>query len=248
MSVLTSPQLLDGQHVVVVGGSSGIGLGVAAACLEAGTRVTVVGRQPDRLDRAVGELRRDTDVRAVDAVRGDATDEHDVAQLFATTGVVNHVVMTAADVHYAPVQDLDVGAARVAFDSKVGAALHVAKHATFAPGGSLVLTAGIAKDRPMRGGAITAAANGAVVSLVKALALELDGVRVNGVSPGWVDTPIWDVVAGEAKSERLTEQARRLPVGRVGTPSDIGAAVLFLLVSGFTTGEIVHVDGGHRLV
>ncbi|EPX56434.1 short chain dehydrogenase [Cystobacter fuscus DSM 2262] len=59
---------------------------------------------------------------------------------------------------------------------------------------------------------------------------------------------MWEVLAGAAKQERLEQHARRLPVGRVGLPADIGHAVLFLMGNGFTTGETLHVDGGHRLV
>ena len=84
--------------------------------------------------------------------------------------------------------------------------------------------------------------------LVRALAVELAPLRVNAVSPGWVDTSIWADVAGERKDEMLAAMAQRLPVGRVGQPQDIADAIGFLLHNRFTTGTVLHVEGGHRLV
>ena len=81
-----------------------------------------------------------------------------------------------------------------------------------------------------------------------ALAVELAPIRVNAVSPGWVDTPIWSFVAGDKKDETLDAMAKRMPVGRVGQPDDIADAIAFLIGNGFTTGAILHVEGGHRLI
>ncbi|WP_292323753.1 SDR family oxidoreductase, partial [Mesorhizobium sp.] len=69
----------------------------------------------------------------------------------------------------------------------------------------------------------------------------------NAVSPGWVDTPIWQFVVGDAKNETLAAMAKRLPAGRVGRPEDIADAIRFLIGNGFTTGTTLHVEGGHRL-
>lgn len=93
-----------------------------------------------------------------------------------------------------------------------------------------------------------AAANGALEALTRSLALELAPVRVNVVSPGWVDTPIWDTLAGPAKGERLAAMAARLPAGRIGRPEDVAAAFEAMMTNRFITGTVLHVDGGHRLV
>jgi NAD(P)-dependent dehydrogenase (short-subunit alcohol dehydrogenase family) len=105
---------------------------------------------------------------------------------------------------------------------------------------------GIAADRPMIGNSVVAAVNGALEALVRALALELSPARANALSPGWVDTPAWDKM-GVDKAERLAARAKTLPVRRVGTPDDLAAAALFLIENGYTTGEVLHVDGGHRV-
>jgi len=89
---------------------------------------------------------------------------------------------------------------------------------------------------------------GAVIILTKSMAVELAPVRVNVVSPGWIDTPIWDTIAGPAKQARLDAMAARLPGGRVGTPDDVAQAVLAVISNPFITGTVLHVDGGQRLI
>lgn len=238
---------LDGQHVIVVGGSSGIGLAVAHAVLAEGGRVTIAGRSRERLARACRELGGAERVRSAVA---DVAEEADVAGLFDAAGEFDHVVTTAVDAAYQPVAELEMDDAQRVLRSKLVGALLVAKHARrgISPNGSLIFTSGIAAYRPSRGGAVVAAVNGALAALGRALAIELAPVRVNVVSPGWVDTPVWEVVAGARKDAVLASMAERLPVGRVGKPADLAPAYTFLMQSEYTTGSVVHVDGGQRLV
>ncbi|MBF5045725.1 SDR family oxidoreductase [Aggregicoccus sp. 17bor-14] len=237
---------LNARHVVVIGGSSGIGLGIARAALGAGARVTLCGRSEERLASAA----RDLDAPArVATFAADATHEEAVRRLFETAGPVDHVVTTTVHVEAQGVHQLDLAAAQRVLDSKLGVALRVAKHARLQAGGSLLFVTGVASDRPGPSGAVVAAANGALHSLTRALALELAPVRVNALSPGWVETPLWDRLATPAaRDERFAQQAQRLPARRIGTTADLGHAALFLLSNGFTTGEVLSVDGGHRLV
>ncbi|WP_202876338.1 SDR family oxidoreductase [Kribbella sp. VKM Ac-2566] len=233
------------EHVVIVGGSSGMGRALAAELVAQGSEVTVAGRAPAKLDA----VRRELGVRTVAM---DLGSEQDIERLFATTGKVSHIVTTAADVGgaYQPIAKYDVAAARSAVDSKLIGPLLLAKHG--APmlepgGGSIVFTSGIAAYRPGPRASLLAALNGALASLAAALAVELAPLRVNVVSPGWVDTPIWKDVAGDAAPETLSAMAARLPVGRIGRPQDIAAAIIALLRNGFITGTVLHADGGHRL-
>ena len=126
----------------------------------------------------------------------------------------------------------------------------LAKHGAqrLSPNGSITLTSGIAAYRPRPKGIAVAAINAALEGVVRALAVELAPLRVNAVSPGWVRTPIWNDVAGADSEQLLASMAERLPVGRVGAADDIADAFLFLMGNGYTTGEILHVEGGHRLV
>ncbi|WP_330229712.1 SDR family oxidoreductase [Nocardia sp. NBC_00508] len=236
------------ERVVVVGGSSGMGLALAAALVAEGTQVTIAGRCAERL--AAAERTVPEGPGTVRSVVADITREADLERLFADLGSVDHVVTTAADVigAYQPLAGFDAEQARNLIATKLVGPVLLAKHARIVPGGSLTFTSGVAAYRPAPGGAMVAAVNGALASLAYALAVELGPVRVNAVSPGWVDTPIWDTIAGAAKSERHQQLAARLPVGRIGRPADIAQAMIGLMRNHFITGTVLHVDGGHRLV
>ncbi|MFB6721501.1 SDR family oxidoreductase [Kribbella sp. NPDC056345] len=233
------------EHVVVVGGSSGMGRALTAELVAQGSEVTVAGRSLDRL----AAVRRELGVRTVAM---DLLVEDDIAGLFATTGRIDHVVTTAADIRgaYQPIREYDVNSARPAIGSKLLGPLLLAKHAApvLEPGGSITFTSGIAAYRPGPGASLLAALNGALASLAAALAVELAPLRVNVVSPGWVDTPIWQDVAGDAAPATLAAMAARLPAGRIGRTQDIAEAIIALLRNGFITGTVLHADGGHRLV
>jgi len=151
---------------------------------------------------------------------------------------------------YQLLPSLDIAAVRRMLDSKLIGPLLLAKHGApvLSPGGSITFTSGIAAYRPAPRGSAVAAANGALASLAAALAVELGPIRVNAVSPGWVDTPIWETVAGDAKAATLEAMAQRLLVGRIGQPEDIADAIRFLMRNTFVTGTVLHVEGGHRLV
>lgn len=235
------------KRLIVVGGGSGIGKGIVLAAQQAGADVVLVGRSRKKLEEAVGALPRGA---AAQIVVADVTNEADVIRLFDESGPFDHLVSTVADLAYQPVREFDLTAARRAVDSKLMSALLLAKHGSdhARAGGSFTFVSGIAAYRPMPRGAVVAAVNGALASLGYALALELAPLRVNVVSPGWVDTPIWDMVAGERKHEVQAQMASRLPVGRIGRPEDIAHAVLSIMSNGYMTGSVVHVDGGQRLV
>ncbi|MFI0452188.1 SDR family oxidoreductase [Actinomadura sp. 6N118] len=236
------------EHIVIVGGSSGMGLALAETMIARGAEVTVAARSPERL--AAVRQRLSVHTVPIHTVPVDITREEDIERLFLATGPVDHVVTTAVDVNdaYRHVQDLDLQAARRVIDAKLLGALLLAKHAVIRPGGSLTFTSGVAAERPSPGGSVIAAVNGALASFARALALELAPVRVNVISPGWVETPMWNAIAGDAAPERLAAMAERLPVGRIGRPEDIADAVLALMRNGYITGTVLEADGGHRLV
>jgi NAD(P)-dependent dehydrogenase (short-subunit alcohol dehydrogenase family) len=237
------------ERVLVVGGSSGMGLALARSLLADGAEVTIVGRSEARLAEAQENLSGSGRLHAIAA---DVTQEDQVAHLFERTGPLDHIVTTAADIEgaYQLLPSLEIAAARRVIDSKFLGPLLLAKYGVpvLSPAGSITFTSGIAAYRPAPRGSVVAAINGALASLAAALAVELGPIRVNVVSPGWVDTPIWAHVAGDAKAATLGAMAKRLPVGRVGQPDDIADAIRFLMRNGFVTGTVLHVEGGHRLV
>lgn len=241
--------VFEGARVLIVGGSSGMGLALARRCLDEGASVLVVGRDEAKLAAARNSLGDPPRLRTA-AV--DGSSEQAVAGLFEHSGEFDHIASTAADIQgaYELLPELDMEAAQRAIASKVIGPLLLAKYGArrLAPGGSITFTSGIAAYRPMAKGSVVATINAALEGMVRALAVELAPIRVNAVSPGWVDTPIWTSVAGDRKDQMLATMADRLPVGRVGRPTDIAHAIAFLMSNTFTTGTVLHVEGGHRLV
>lgn len=237
------------KKVIVVGGSSGIGLGVAAAALERGAQVVIVGRSSEKLQAAQRSLSAGTRLTSIVA---DAASETDVARLFAEVGAFDHLVSTAGTPPPGDaIGDTDIDVVRRFIDNKLVGVVMLAKHAvrSLAADGSMTFTSGINKDKPpVPGGAVVSAIAGSFSYFARALALELGPVRVNVVSPGWVDTPMWDELVGEAKAGFFADMATRLPSGKIPTAADVARAYLYLMESDFTTGETLRIDGGHNLL
>ena len=232
---------LEGQRVVVIGGSSGIGLATARLARAAGADVTIAGRSEDRLreaQRALGEC---------DTAALDISDEAAVGALFAELPRVDHVVISAGTLGPGAIVANDMETLRRIVDQRLWGAVNVVR--AVAPkmrSGSITFTSGGIVARPRVGGAMFTAALAAVEALPRALALELAPVRVNTVTPGVVDTPLQHT--GDDWQARLDARAEALPAGRVGAAEDIAQVMLMLMTNGYLTGEVIHVDGGGRFV
>lgn len=239
-----TPMPLAGRHVVVVGGTSGIGLAVAHHAARAGALVTLVGRDAQRLRSAADEI---------GGARQCIGDLHDVASfpaLFDSLPQIDHLVITAGTASLKTLRESTPEDLKRVVEERLVGPLSIIRAALgrLRTNGSIVLTSGLLAERPIRTGAILAGAVAAIEAIVRSLALELAPIRVNAVSPGLVDTPLLDSFFGDAKHETLASAAAALPTGRIGRPDDIAQAVGLLLAGGFITGEVLHVDGGGRLV
>ena len=201
--------LLAGKKVVVVGGSSGIGLATAEMAKREGADVIIASRNVERLDKAAEKL------NAI-AIPADVTSDDSVAELFKRCGPVDHVVVTAAQLRTGPFKTVAMEDVRATMEGKFWGAWRVAQQAQIRAGGSLTLVSGFLSVRPRPNSAIVSAANGALELLARALALELAPVRVNAVSPGVIDTPIRAAMPEAARRDMLAKTAAALPVGRVG--------------------------------
>jgi NAD(P)-dependent dehydrogenase (short-subunit alcohol dehydrogenase family) len=244
---------LDGKHIIVIGGSSGIGLATARLALVEGASVTIASRSDDRLrlavealdkgrngDRAQGELR---------AVVADVTGESSIQSLFDEAGRVDHVFLPAGDLQPGggDVLSPELNGLRSILESRLlGAARVVRLARPKMAGGSITLMSGLYSTRPARGGAFAAAAVAAVEGMTRALALDLAPTRVNAVAPGLIDTPLWNAFG--TQREAILARGAGLPVGRIGRPEDVAEAVIFLMTNGFVTGTVLSIDGGGSLV
>ena len=228
---------LAGKKVVVIGGSSGIGLSTAELARTHGADVIISSRSAAKLDPVAERLN-------VIAIPADVTNDESVKDLLRRTGPVDHVVLTAAQLKTGPFKTVAMDDVRATREGKFWGAWRVAREAEIRPGGSLTLVTGFLSVRPRPNSAIISAANGALESLARALALELAPVRVNAVSPGVIDTPIRAAMPEQARREMLAKTAASLPVGRVGAAEDIAQQIVSFMANGFATGSIVYIDGG----
>lgn len=234
----------DTGTVWVFGGTSGIGLACARALAGAGMQVVVAGRSRDRLGAAIAALPV--------GVRGEALDVGDGPALDAALqryGRVDHVVVSiGGGSAIGPYRSLDEAALRRTFEAKFWpyqrATMAALKHMDR---GSVTWITGAAARVAISGMSALAASNGALHAMVGPLARELAPVRLNAVSPGFIDTPYWErALDAETRARTYEAMARAVPLQRVGTPDDVAAAVMLCVTNGFMTGAVIDCDGGRR--
>ncbi len=234
------------KTVIVIGGSSGMGLATAKAALAQGADVTVTGRTQEWLDTARAESAGRIRTAAVDAA-----DEAAMRSFFDSFKQIDHVYVTAAALLYGPKLEPDSSVLRAAMDTRFWGCFYTAKYAApkMPPDGSITFTTGAATHKPIPNGSVVTASCGAVEAFARGLAVDLAPIRVNAIAPGLIATPLHERRGGkEAAAKRLEQMAARLPLKRVGRPEDIAEAVLFLMQNQFVTGITLTVDGGGLLV
>jgi NAD(P)-dependent dehydrogenase (short-subunit alcohol dehydrogenase family) len=236
---------LEGQTVVVLGGSAGIGLETARQARAVGAEVVITGRNAERLEQAAA------DVGARDTAAFDATEAGAVERFFEQLpGQIDHVMVTAGSPDYGRLMDMDLDRARRALDEHLMQAVVVARSAVgkVGPGGSLVFVGGTGGRRAAIGLWSVAAVTAAMPALVANLALELAPIRVNLVAPGFVDTPLSASVLGDDLEARRQQLRDKLPIGRVVGPEDVAALAVHLMINTALTGATYDIDGGQQFV
>ena len=237
---------MKGQRVIVIGGTAGIGWEVARQSAAQGAEVVIASSNPERVRKAVAELGSGAEGHPLDVAS-----EPSIQEFFAQIGPFDHLVFTAGDsLQLNALATADLQKARSAFELRYWGALAAVKYGSpsIRPGGSIVLTTGIACARPQKGWVFGASVCGAMDALTRALAMELAPTRVNAVSPGIVRTDLWQSMSGQDREAMYLNYGTALPVGRVGEPADIARTYLYLMQEGYSTGQIVVVDGGGVLV
>jgi NAD(P)-dependent dehydrogenase (short-subunit alcohol dehydrogenase family) len=232
---------LAGTRVVVVGGTSGMGLATARAAAAQGADVVAAGRRP---------VEGRAPIEGVRHAQVDVTGEASVRALFDGLGSLDHLFVSSSPGAPGPLLEQDLAAARTFVDGKLLGSWACARYAAplMPAGGSITFVTGCAVIRPPRHAAMATAAFAGVEALSRALALELGPLRVNTIRPGYTDSEMWSGLSDADRDDFRRRVANALPTGRMGRPDDIAQAAVFLMASRQTTGAVLEVSGGETLV
>jgi NAD(P)-dependent dehydrogenase (short-subunit alcohol dehydrogenase family) len=237
---------MNGKRVVVLGGTSGIGLATAKAAQREGAAILVASSRRQRVDGALSTLAAKAEGEVVDL-----TDEGQVRAFFERIGAFDHLVFCAGEtLHLQTLEKTELGQARAFVNLRFWGAFMAVKYGSphIRPGGSITLTNGVAGLRPHKGWTLAASICGAMEALTRALAVELAPIRVNAVCPGVVKTDLWRDMPESDRQAMYSDIGRKLPVGRVGEADDLAQAYIYLMREGYSTGQVIVVDGGAVLV
>jgi NAD(P)-dependent dehydrogenase (short-subunit alcohol dehydrogenase family) len=237
---------ISGSRVLIVGGTSGIGLAVAAAVAQRGATPIVASRRRASVDTALAGLPAGAEGAIVDL-----TDDASIAALVQQHGPFDHVAYTAGEpLSLVPLTELTSDIGRSFFETRFLGAIAVVR--AVAPvlrvGGSFTLTSGTAGDRPGAGWALAASVCGAMNALTRALAIELAPLRVNAVAPGIVRSPLWSSMSEQDRAVMYDSVAGAVPLGRVAEVEDVALAYVYAMEQVHGTGVVLTVDGGTVLV
>jgi len=234
---------LDDKRVVVIGGATGVGFGIAELASELGATIVIGSSNEAKVTAAVERLPNATGHTV------DLRDEASVAVFFEGLGAFDHLAITAGDwggPMFVSARDLDLTQARDLLNVRFWGALAAVKHGSriVAQNGSITLTSGIIAHRPRKGTPVAAAIGGAIEHLARGLAMDLAPVRVNAVSLGLILT---DIVK-QMPEARMQAMVAPLPIPRGATPAEAAKAYVYLMLNDYATGQILHVDGGGLLI
>lgn len=234
------------SRVVILGGTSGIGLATAQRAASTRATVAVASRNPESVRRALEQLPEGTIARAVDASSSAA-----VAAFFDEVGAFDHFVYTAAqNLVGLTLPEITVEKAEAFFGLRLFHALDAVRLAVphLREGGSITLTSGTAAFKGGTGWALGTAVCGAMNSLARSLAVELAPIRVNTVAPGVLRSPLWSGMSDIDREAMYEATGASLPLGRVAEPDDAAKAYVALMDQDYVTGTVAVVDGGTLIV
>lgn len=237
---------LDEKKIVILGGTSGIGLAVAQAAAKGGASVVVASSRKESVDRALKSLPAGGEGHVLNLAN-----EAQVKSLFESIGDFDHLVFTAGEsLRLAEMSKLPVAEAQSFFSLRYWGAFTAVKYGSphIRKGGSIVLTSGVAGARPHKGWGVAASICAAMEGFTRAMAVELAPVRVNAVSPGVIKSPLWANMTEADREAMYRSIGTVLPAGRVGEVEDVAESYLYLMRNGFSTGQVITVDGGTVLV
>jgi len=238
-------QDMVGQTVVLIGGSSGIGLETARLARAHGAEVILAARDPDRLRDAAEQ------VAARSTASFDATDPASVERFFAgLPEPIDHVLVTGSGPYYSTLAEMDFAKAQRDVVGRIVGTLAVARSgaARMRPSGTLLFIGGTGGRQAGVGLTLISAMSAALQALIASLAVELAPIRANVIAAGFVDTPLSASLLGDQLDARRAELRANLPIGRVVGPADIAALAVHLMTNTALTGATYDIDGGQQLL
>ncbi len=236
---------LNKQRIVILGGSSGIGLATARLLAEAGANVIIASRTRKKVIQALATLKGSVTGEVVDA-----TSREEMRSFFGRIGPFDHLVLTlASNLGAGEFRTLDFDMLHRAFKTKFWPQLIAAQTSLdfLRKDGSLTLVSAVTAHTAFAGASGFAAVNGALEAMVPTLALELQPLRVNAVSPGGIATPFWSDLPDEVREAFFAQSAAITPVKRFGRPEDVAQVIAMLISNPFITSTIIDCDGGARI-
>jgi NAD(P)-dependent dehydrogenase (short-subunit alcohol dehydrogenase family) len=236
---------LKNKNVIVVGGSSGIGLAVATLANELGANVTLTSRDLSKAKAKAESIDSNVKFSVLDI-----NEELSVNNFFNSFDVIDHIYIAAGGTKLGAVNDGLLEDNMKSFNERILGSLRVVRAVSskINPNGSITFTGGVSTDRPIAGAWVAGLGTASAEQLARVLVMEFPLIRFNAVSPGYTDTPMWDAIMGENKTTVLAGVAESLPLKKIATPDDVASAVVFLMSNSAITGEVIHVDCGGRLV
>ena len=237
---------LEGSKVVVIGGSSGIGLGIAQSSAIAGATVVIASRSAEKLQAATEVI--DGQVHSYTV---NLADEESVSNLMAQIGVLHHLIVSGGRSTSGPFLELASEIAREDFELNFWGKYNAARFGApnVQKGGTITFISGSFGRKPSADAVVQAASVSATDSLARALAVALAPIRVNSIAPGFIDTGKVPLDATEQERKEFLESVTSYwPADGVGQPEDIGQVALMLMTNPFMTGATIHVDGGYTIV
>jgi NAD(P)-dependent dehydrogenase (short-subunit alcohol dehydrogenase family) len=234
---------LHGQTLLVIGGSSGIGLETARRAHAEGAAVILTARDPERLHRAGLEV--EGSIAAFDA-----TDFNRLATFFdALRRPIDHILVTGPVPSEVELIEFDIDEARRELEAHLLLPLQVARRAakTVRPGGTLLFTGCMDGRHSIAGRAFISAITAALSALTKSLASELAPIRVNMLAAGFVDAPGSAAMLGDQLRARRQQLETTLPIRRVIGPADLAALAVHLMTNTAVTGSTFEIDGGQQV-
>lgn len=235
---------LTGKHILIIGGSSGIGYATAKRAIEAGAAVTVVGRRPEQVEAASIALGPRSS-----GLNCDVSDPEQLRVVAQQLGKIDHIFYTPGPFLVDPSLNLDDSSLREGMEIRFWAVVTLLKllMPKLQENGSVILMSGTANWRP-EGSPVALATLGAVETFVRAMAVTHAPTRFNAIAPGLTNTPFLKTFFGEDYETHLEQLAQMVPLKRFGNPDEIAHAAIFLMSNTFVNGITLTMDGGARLV